>query len=432
MERGFIDFYFDLITNLLEFFTYVKYCNYHFEFREEKKMYLRNYIIYVICLIIISSLSLPHIWLIMTACNFIFNRFTYQTNIIKNLKHIIRYNIFYFVPFFILFLLSMLIFDSKVTVTNEFYQYLKVVVICIILYILYSFVYSNKKSNDKRIVNPYKKFIYPLLCSILAILCTFIFISINLNTAKETIQNIILLTFLVNIMMIILIISVYEKIVAFLQESALEQLKLQKYEMNQNFYDELSEKTKQLSSLKHDFKNHLTIIHGWLGQRKYKEVDAYLGSIIDYVDSSSDVIITKNQTISSILQAKKAQCEKLGLKLEYELDFEEIYKISDMDLIILLGNILDNAIEAVEKIKDGRNISLSIQQAKTFLVISCKNPIFQKPIEKDGVLLTSKTDKGIHGMGLSNVIDTCKKYNGECTYNYDDTMFYIELLVPNY
>lgn len=432
MERGFIDFYFDLITNLLEFFTYVKYCNYHFEFREEKKMYLRNYIIYVICLIIISSLSLPHIWLIMTACNFIFNRFTYQTNIIKNLKHIIRYNIFYFVPFFILFLLSMLIFDSKVTVTNEFYQYLKVVVICIILYILYSFVYSNKKSNDKRIVNPYKKFIYPLLCSILAILCTFIFISINLNTAKETIQNIILLTFLVNIMMIILIISVYEKIVAFLQESALEQLKLQKYEMNQNFYDELSEKTKQLSSLKHDFKNHLTIIHGWLGQRKYKEVDAYLGSIIDYVDSSSDVIITKNQTISSILQAKKAQCEKLGLKLEYEIDFEEIYKISDMDLIIMLGNILDNAIEAAEKIKDGRNISLSIQQAKTFLVISCKNPIFQKPIEKDGVLLTSKTDKGIHGMGLSNVIDTCKKYNGECTYNYDDTMFYIELLVPNY
>ncbi len=233
--------------------------------------------------------------------------------------------------------------------------------------------------------------------------------------------------------MILLIISIYEKIVAFLQDAALKQLKLQQYEMNQSFYDDLSNKTKQLGALKHDFKNHLTIIHGWLYQEKYTELDTYLNSLQDYVITSSDVIITKNQTISSILQAKKSKCERKEIQFICEIDFDTIYKITDMDFIILLGNILDNAIEAVDKIKDDhRQIYLSIKQSKSYLNITCINPIVEIPIEKHGILQTTKTDNGIHGIGLSNVIDTCKKYNGECSYNYDDKEFQIKLLLPNY
>lgn len=432
MVRVDIAFYFDLITNFLEFFTYIKYSNYKFFDKAENKTYIRNYIIYMLVLFLISLFAVPHIWLVMTCCSFVFNWLTYKINIKRNVFHLLKYHLLYFIPFFILFFLSVILFDNAIIIENYFYQYLKVIIICTLLYICFSFLCNNKES-DRHIVNPYKKYIFPFIISILTILCSLVFISINLDAKKETFQNIIVITFLVNIIMILLIISVYEKIVASLQEAALKQLKLQQYEMNQSFYDDLSNKTKQLSSLKHDFKNHLTIIHGWLYQGKYKELDTYLNSLQDYVITSSDVIITNNQTISSILLAKKSKCEGKEILFICEIDFETIYKITDMDFIILLGNILDNAIEAVEKIQEvPRQIFLSIKQSKSYLNITCINPIVEMPIEKHGILRSTKTENGIHGIGLSNVIDTCKKYNGECSYHYDDKEFHIKLLLPNY
>lgn len=433
MEQKFIIFYFDLIMNLLEFLAYTKYFNYYFQPKKEKSTYLYNYSIFILFLVIISAISIPYFLLFFLFFSFIFNKFTYQINYKTNIGHIIKFNVFYYLTYSVLILCDLFIFDTFFTIDNYFYQNLKAVVLNTLIFIFFSFIFNRKNIIQKNISNPYKKFIYLLLILIFIILCSFIFISINLDTKKETIQNITLITFLVNIMMIILIISVYERIMDFLQESALRRLTLQKYQMNQSFYDELSAKTKQLSSLKHDFKNHLTIIHGWLNQEKYKELNLYLSSIMDYVDASSDIIVTKNQTISSILQSKRSQCDKLRIRFEYDLEFEEIHKLSDMDLIIMLGNILDNAIEATSKIEEEkRYIALTIEQSKTYLIISCKNSLKDKPIEKNGILLTIKQDNNIHGIGLTNVIESCKKHNGECKYHYNETMFHIQLLLPNY
>ncbi len=433
MERNYIVFYLDLIMNFLEFFAYIKYCNYYLQSKNKKYLYLRNYTLYTIYTIIVSALSIPFFWLLTLIVAYIFNLFTYEVTHKINLYHVIRFNILYYVPYSILVTIGIFIFDLNIPNNNDFYHGLKGIVVASILLIIFSFVFNNKKYESRPIINPYRKFVYPLLSLILFILCTLVFISFNLDAKKETFQNIIIITFIVNIIILVLIISIYEKIVTFLQDAALKQLKIQQYEMNQGFYDELSTKTKQLSGLKHDFKNHLTIINGWLQQEKYSELDSYLNSLQNYVITSSDVIITNNQTISSIMQAKKSRCEKQEIQLICDIDFEEIYKISDMDLIILLGNILDNAIDAVERIQDGkRQIKLTIKQLKSYLSITCLNPIAIIPIEKDGILLTTKVNKGIHGIGLSNVIDTCKKYNGECSYSYNEKEFQIELLLPNY
>lgn len=433
MEQHFIGFYFDLIVNLLEFFTYIKYFNYHFQPKKEKNTYLYSYPIFVLFLLLISAFSVPFFLPLVIFAHFLFNRFTYKLTFKINIFHIARFNFYYYLIYSMLILIDLLIFDTIFKINNNVYQSLKAVILAAIVFVLFSFMYSNKKILHKNIKNPYKKFIYFLLLLIFTILCSFVFISMGLNTKKETVQSITLLAFLLSITMIVLLISIYDKIIDFLQEAALRQLKLQKYELNQSFYDELSEKTQQLSSLKHDFKNHLTIISGWLNQKKYKELHDYLGSIMDYVDLSSDIVITKNQTISSILHAKKSQCDRLGIRLEYNLEFEEIYKISDMDLIIMLGNILDNAIEATSKTAEkDRYVSLTMEQSKSYLIVSCQNSFKEKPIEKNGILITTKKEKNIHGIGLSNIIETCKKYNGEYKYQYDETMFQIQLLLPNY
>lgn len=432
MERTYLDFYIDLIANILNFLTYIKFCNYHFKTTRTKFIYIRNFTIYIIILAIISSLHVPNLWLILVLGSLLFNHLTYKTSLKNNIFRLLHFCTVYYLPFLFIYTITTIL-DILLLLNNVFYQNLKAIAIGAFMYVLYAIIFSNKTSEHKEINNPYKKYLFFLLSLVLIILCIFIFVSVNLDANIETFQNIIIITFMVNIMMIVLIISIYEKIVGFLQESALEQLKIQKYEMNQNFYDELSEKAKQLSSLRHDFKNHLIIMRGRLEKKEYNELSNYLDSIVTYVDDASDVILTNNPTISSMLQAKKSVCKKLDIRFDYELEFYKIYKITDIDLIIILGNIIDNAIDAVSKMYDNNKfINLTIKQVNTYLLIKCLNPYYEKPIEKNGQLLTTKSDPSLHGIGLMNVMDSCKKYNGECKYAYGDNEFHIEILVPNY
>ncbi len=113
MERISIAFYFDLITNFLEFFTYIKYSNYKFPDKIKNRAFIRNYIIYMLVLFLISLFAVPHIWLVMTCCSFVFNWLTYKINIKSNVLHLLKYHILYFVPFFILFFLSVILFDNE-------------------------------------------------------------------------------------------------------------------------------------------------------------------------------------------------------------------------------------------------------------------------------------------------------------------------------
>lgn len=433
MNINIISFVFDLLTNLLTFFTYIKYCNYYFVRSSSKLTFIINYICMIIFLIIISYLSMPSLWILLFILNLIFNKLIYHSSIRQNIYHVIRFNILYYIPVLIGYILMTYMFHSSLFLGNEFYLRLKGIIVCTIVYIVFSLILNNKKSGVSQLINPYKKYIYILFCLISVIFCALVIFSATYKDSKDTIETVILTSFFINVMMVILIISIYEKMVDFLNESALEQLKLQKYELNQNFYEELSEKSKQLGSLRHDFKNHLGIIQGELEQANYEEAMLYLNSLIDYTQAASELIITNNQTISSILNSKKSECIRKCIPIEYEIDFDKIYKITDMDLIIILGNILDNAIHAASKdMLEYREIKLSIEQVNSYLAVVCTNNFKEKPIELYGRLISTRKDKVLHGIGLNNVLETCEKYSGECNYSYDNQTFTISILLSNY
>lgn len=286
--------------------------------------------------------------------------------------------------------------------------------------------------------NPYNKFIYLLLVPIVFLVGFFLiglfaFSGIKSAQDESTLSNIILFIYSISTFMILIIISIYNRIVDSLSESSMSQLKLEKYQMNQEFSDELSVKADQLDKLKQEFDKHFSTIQESLYQENYDGLKEYLDSITGHIESSNDIIITNHYIISSLLQSKKSICDKLNISLDLDINFSKIYRLSDLDTIILLGNILDNAIEANEKVEeDKRYINLTMKQLKSYLKISCENPFSKVPVEKKGVLLTTKPDKEFHGIGLSNVKDTCLKYNGKFKYTFDNKTFYIELKLPNY
>lgn len=430
----YISNYFDLLYNLLTFLTYAKYCNYYIRINDYNRIkYFINFSLMIIFQFFISLFPVPFIGTVITVSIFVFNKFTFQITFKKNIYHIIRFDVFFYFPFVIAYIIVTICFDSRTLLNNNFYQNLKMAIICVIIYIIFSIFFSNKNANNNHLKNPYKKYIYILLCLIIVILCALALYSISLSSGIDKLQEVILITFMINIMIIVLIMTIHEKIVEFLQQSSLEQLKLQQYELNQNFYDELSEKSRQLCSLHHDFKNHIGVIQGNLKHNKYNEAMTYLDSIVDYANSACEVIITNNHTVSSIIMAKKSECERKEIRLKTEILFEKIYKITDMDLTIILGNILDNAIYAASKdLPENREINLTIKQIDSFLSVLCINNFIEKPIEKYGELKSIKRNATSHGIGLKNVFEICKKYNGEGKYTYDDRFFTINLLLSNH
>ena len=103
-------------------------------------------------------------------------------------------------------------------------------------------------------------------------------------------------------------------------------------------------------------------------------------------------------------------------------------RLNDIEICSLLGNLIDNAIEACEKhVDEHRFINIKIQDKKGFLFITLKNSIHSKPKIEKGVFITSKEDKITHGYGLKSVNRIVKKYEGDISYTIEDKTFEIRI-----
>lgn len=426
-------YYFDLTVNFITLLIFVMYCNTIFNKKRKLNAYLINMILYVIFILITSFVSFSGYVFASIAANWLFIYATYLTDLKTSIKHTFLFNLLFYALFTIIYAALTFITYIVLNIHNDLFENIKILVITTGIYIVFVLLFSHKMKNKVQFHNPYKKYIYLLILLICAVLCFLVIYSLRYTKYVDVMEFVLLGTLLLNIMMIVLILSVYEKIVDSLQEEALKQIQQQRYELTQSYNDNIAEKSKQLISIRHDFKNHLGVITGRLENENYKEALSYLKSITNTIQLAGDLVITNNTTISSILQSKKLECERKGITFNYTAAFEKIYILLDIELTIILGNILDNAIEALEPSElENKYLNLSITQIDTYLIIQCDNPYINIPQEKKGFLITSKAEKEYHGFGLKNVSEICEKYRGELHHNYNNSIFTIQVLIPNY
>ncbi len=435
MERYILTYIITLLTYLLTFYTFIQYCNYNNLNKKSQIIYIRNYYVAILLVGVFSFADIFPAKFLLILFIFIFIALTYTTSMKQSIAYSISFAAIYAIPYSAIYLLiintNSFIIDSDHVLYILCNQNITHIIISTILFVVYTLFFSTRILHKNHIHNPYKKFITILFLMISLLLGSFVIYSLNPTTKKGTFTIIVI--FIACIIITILVLSFYDKITSSLQQITLDQLKFQKYEIAQSYYDELLIKSKQLSALRHDFRNHLGVIQSRLEQENYGEAIDYLISLTVHTNTAADFVITNSTIISSILQSKKSECEMKRIQFEYETLFDKIYNISDLELIIILGNVLDNAIEATEKVlpKD-KAILLTINQINTYLVIQCTNPYIEKPKQKNGRLITTKKSKALHGIGLTNVIEVCEKYGGECTYTFDNDLFVINILLPNY
>lgn len=191
-------------------------------------------------------------------------------------------------------------------------------------------------------------------------------------------------------------------------EKNLEQsLRLEAYDYEDKYIDAITERTVEYNKLRHDMKNHFDIVERMINTSHIQEAKDYMEQIS--FDQGEHYVHVNHLVLNYILSNKTKLAKSHGIDLCSVIIGKPVTFIADVDYSILVGNLLDNAIEATIEAKENEiNLCLSFYEDR--FVIEVKNCVVDKPKSKQ--LLTNKKDKSKHGIGLKNIKDIVEKYNG--------------------
>ncbi len=179
----------------------------------------------------------------------------------------------------------------------------------------------------------------------------------------------------------------------------------------------------------HDLKHQIQLLRS---EVESDEKMRYLDQMEQEIRSYEAQNKTGNRVLDTMLSAKSMQCRELGVSLTCVADGQELNFLHPMDLSALLGNALDNAIEAACKLSDPekRLIHLSVARQKGFLRIRVENCYEGELRYQNGMPATTKQDKQYHGFGLRSIQSIVEKYNGSMTINAKGEWFELRVLFP--
>ena len=208
-----------------------------------------------------------------------------------------------------------------------------------------------------------------------------------------------------------------------------EQLIKQQLEYNVNYYKELAHRQQITNKTMHDLKNQLFALREILKENP-KDGTERINDICEDVLASYSLRFTGIEAVDALITSKVQTMEEHGIKFSNSIYISMENTLDVFDLCVLLGNLLDNAIEANQKveIKD-RYISLNIIQQFDFLSISIRNAVNENvKIDKTGIA-TTKKNKELHGFGLQSVKEIVNKYNGNYTFRQEQNNFETIIMV---
>lgn len=202
-------------------------------------------------------------------------------------------------------------------------------------------------------------------------------------------------------------------------------------DMLETNYQSLRKAYEENRMLYHDFKNHMLVVDGLIQEEKNKEALEYINTYIHRTLSINQRVESGCKIIDIIVNCKNAEAVEKCIKFTYEIDYIGEIGIADIDMCALLANLLDNAIEACEKIdEEKRRISLKIKRVNDMLFIWSENSMKEIGKERSNFFQTNKENKILHGLGMKSIDNVVKKYDGHKEYGIQKDRFQIYISIP--
>lgn len=206
----------------------------------------------------------------------------------------------------------------------------------------------------------------------------------------------------------------------------IEQRQKEQYRAQVSFYQMLEEQYCSLERLRHDLKNHIIGLQRLIDNQEWDKMSDYLHKMADSGDIEYAEDLTGKSIVDALLYYKKSSFSRLqellgshNFQWECDVHIPSDCPIADFDLCVIFGNLLDNALEACQKLpaKTNHFIKIDAHMVKKYLLIEIAN----------SAKMTPDYQKGI---GLRNVKDTLDKYNGTLNIHTNNNTFCISILLP--
>lgn len=194
--------------------------------------------------------------------------------------------------------------------------------------------------------------------------------------------------------------------------------------------EEVENMYRQMRGVKHDLKHHIQTMKAHLIMNQYKELEEYLNELDEDLDIVDTVIKTGNIRIDAVLNSKLAVARARGININAKAIVPAELEINEVDICVIIGNLLDNAIEACEKEKekDKQFIRVYIDILKQQLYIYISNSMTNDIQKSGGHYITTKD--GSHGFGLLRIDRVVKKYGGYLNRQHEEGVFATEIMLP--
>ena len=200
----------------------------------------------------------------------------------------------------------------------------------------------------------------------------------------------------------------------------------------ENNYLSLNEMYKINAHNMHDYRNNIMLLQKLLDNNDFTHAQEYINELYNDLNSNRLVVTyTGVEIVDAVLNVKKNEADKHNIKMDIRASYPNNCQISKTDICAILGNLIDNAIEACDKIsdKDKRNIVVKTSYTNNIVIIKIENTIAFNPFDKSKKLETTKSDKKLHGLGLSIVKKAVDNYSGDIRQSVDENVFTTEVIL---
>lgn len=255
---------------------------------------------------------------------------------------------------------------------------------------------------------------------VLIFLFEFVFLTNKVDT--QILITVMSVVFIISVAIIGIIIAKYYESK---ETNSVLAMRLHEASLKNRLYIQNKNQQIEIMKIKHDISNHLIVIENYITQNKNDEALQYLSTLHHYPGLRT-YVHTHNDTLNAILNQKISEYPDLNFKVRHD---EGLYEIQSDKLTIILGNALDNAIEATQLFDTFKpEIKVTISENKYFIKLYVSNSFSKAPIIEKDSLVSQKNDE-FSGYGMMNIYEAAKSISGDVKYSIKNNVFELTVLI---
>lgn len=411
-----------LVSNILGTFSIFKLINIFFE-REKiyKCVEVLSYVIYyILSVLIFIFFPIPVVLLLFNIIGIFVITFNYS----GTLERHITATVYVYLIIFGIEIMVMSLFEYKkifIFKVQELHSVYLIICVKVLVYIV-SLILSERKFNIKKLRDISALYWIEVVSIPVASLVVIVLL-LNIATGSEQLQ--ILIALLSVTIINIVSFQLYNQIISVMQERNKE-LVLQK--QGESYLQQLKmiqADNKNLSLIRHDIKNHLFMLKSLYEKGEIDSYRNYFDILLSKINKKEEVCKSGNLVVDSIINYKLRNINDINLYID--VCIPKKLEISDVDMTVVLGNLLDNAIRAVKE-TDRKKLQITMRYNKGRLILQIENA-YKNIIKSKGKLQTTKKEKQGHGIGLESVREVVERYDGIIQIDCKDNMFVVTAIL---